>query len=175
MLAGPFSAVNDQRNKQTQCRPDNVVRQQQLRPLAEHRSDLLYTTPHITRCRNARQAVIVIIGTACIVCGAGSTKRYCVRPSVRPIRPLQQRAAGLLLWSRRDRGRRYRSTAARPVPSTHHCHHKSLPHPFIPGLKLSFSTNPSNPSLFFSSGLIRGTPGLLFFAFYILVPCGRLS
>jgi len=27
-------------------------------------------------------------------------KRYRVRPSVCPIRPLQQRAAGLLLWAR---------------------------------------------------------------------------
>jgi len=43
-----------------------------------------------------------------IVCGAESKKRYGVRqsdpsfcPSVCPIRPLHQRAAGLLLWARR--------------------------------------------------------------------------
>jgi len=36
-----------------------------------------------------------------MVCGAGSTQRYGVRPSVCRIRPLQQRAAGLLLRARR--------------------------------------------------------------------------
>jgi len=33
------------------------------------------------------------------------------------------------------------------VPSTHHSHHPSLPHCFIPGLKPSFSANPSHCSL----------------------------
>jgi len=35
------------------------------------------------------------------VCGAGSMKRYGGRPSVCPIRLLQERAVGLLLWARR--------------------------------------------------------------------------
>ena len=46
-----------------------------------------------------------ISNTARIVCAAGAMKRYGVRPFVRlsvcPIRPLRQRAAGLLLWARR--------------------------------------------------------------------------
>ena len=46
-------------------------------------------------------AVVHTIGTARIVCAAGSLQRYGVRPSVCRIRPLQQRAAGLLLWARR--------------------------------------------------------------------------
>ena len=33
------------------------------------------------------------------------------------------------------------------VPSTHHSHHPSLPHCFIPGLKPSFSANPSHCNL----------------------------
>ena len=41
-----------------------------------------------------------LIGNAGVVCGAGSMNRYGVRPSVCPIFPLQQRAAGLLLWAR---------------------------------------------------------------------------
>jgi len=54
-------------------------------------------------------SINIAIGTAGVVCR--------VRPSVCPIRPLQQRAAGLLLWARRagdiDRllhGRRRSST-----------------------------------------------------------------
>ena len=43
---------------------------------------------------------VSIIGTACIVRGAGSMKRYGVSLSVCPVRPPQQRAAGLLLWAR---------------------------------------------------------------------------
>ena len=39
-----------------------------------------------------------LIDTARFVCEVGSMKRYGVRPSVCPIRPLQQRAAGLLLY-----------------------------------------------------------------------------
>ena len=35
------------------------------------------------------------------LCGAGSTKRYNAHPSVCPICPLRQRAAGLMLWARR--------------------------------------------------------------------------
>ena len=54
----------------------------------------------------------VITDTAGIVCAVGSIKRSSVRPSVRPSArlsvcpsywPLQQRAAGLLLWARRAR------------------------------------------------------------------------
>jgi len=41
------------------------------------------------------------VGTARIVCAAGFVEQYGVRPSVCPIRPLQQRAEGLLLWARR--------------------------------------------------------------------------
>jgi len=66
-----------------------------------------------------KKTVIDNIGTACIMCGAGSIQRYGVRLSVCPIRPLQQRAAGLLLWARRvgdiDRlmhGRRSSSSGA---------------------------------------------------------------
>jgi len=43
----------------------------------------------------------VITLLALSACGAGSMKRYGVCPAVCPIRPLQQRAAGLLLWARR--------------------------------------------------------------------------
>jgi len=56
-------------------------------------------------------SINIAIGTAGVVCR--------VRPSVCPIRPLQKRAAGLLLWARRagdiDRllhGRRRSSTGA---------------------------------------------------------------
>ena len=35
------------------------------------------------------------------------------------------------------------------VPSAHHSHHPSPPHSFIPGLKLSFSANPSQRTLLF--------------------------
>ena len=38
-----------------------------------------------------------------------------------------------------------------PVPSTHHFHHKLPLHSLTPGLKLSFSANPSYHSLSFSS------------------------
>jgi len=66
-------------------------------------------------------------------------------------------------------------------------------HSFIPGLKPSFSANPSHRSLpFHLRDWLHGFPGLftdssenncfftlsfflIFFTFYLLVPCGRLS
>ena len=41
------------------------------------------------------------IGTACVVCGARSMKRYNVRPFVCPSSSSKPAAAGLLLWARR--------------------------------------------------------------------------
>ena len=47
------------------------------------------------------------------------------------------------------------------VPSTHHSHHPSPLHSFTPGLKLSFSANPSHHSLpFLLLGWPHGFPGL---------------
>jgi len=47
------------------------------------------------------------------------------------------------------------------VPSTHHSHHPSPPLSFIPGLKPSFSANPSHRSLlFFLQDWLHGFAGL---------------
>ena len=58
-----------------------------------------------THTQSVSARCVRIIRTARIVCTAGSMNRHGVRPSVPPsvcpIRPLQQRAAGLLLWARR--------------------------------------------------------------------------
>ena len=56
----------------------------------------------------------IIIGTACIVCGAESVQLSChlsvylsIHPSVCSVQPLHATAAGLLLWA--PPGRRYQS------------------------------------------------------------------
>ena len=76
------------------------------------------------------------------------------------------------------------------VPSTHRFHRQSPPHCFIPGLKTSFSANPSHRSLsFLLQDWLRAFPGLFtdtsehirfsllvfLFSTFLLVPCGRLS
>ena len=53
------------------------------------------------------------------------------------------------------------------VPSTHHFHHPLPLHSFTPGLKLSFSTNPSHRSLSFSSsGLTPRIPRTVYRYFW---------
>jgi len=59
--------------------------------------------------------ITVIIGVARIVSGIESVSS--VHPSVCPIRQLQQRAAGLLLWARRVGI--YRLIAVQPAPRPH--------------------------------------------------------
>ena len=62
------------------------------------------------------------------------------------------------------------------VPSTHHYHHSSPHHSFIPGLKLSFSASPSHRSLLFLFldclhgffGLFTDTSEPICFYFFIL-------
>ena len=53
------------------------------------------------------------------------------------------------------------SVALPPVPWTHHFHHPLPLHSFTPGLKLSFSANPSHRSLpFLLPDWLHGFPGL---------------
>ena len=75
------------------------------------------------------------------------------------------------------------------VPLTHHSHHPSPPHSFIPGLKPYFSANPSHRSLhlFFKTNSMDSLDCLpillsisvfllfLFSTFWFLVLCGKLS
>ena len=105
--------------------------------------------------------------------------RIISRPSSVNLTPISRIPTHLCLW-----------LAQVPLPSTHHSHHPSLPHSFTPGLKTSFSANPSLHSLLNSSSswLTPQTPMtdtsdhvrfIFSFFFYtnlvVGYACGRLS